>query len=358
MLKMRSGLDLRAGELSGGSAAGPGSANPGSGPGFNLGSVELSALVALCGVSEGKLAVSELAVRMGADESAATRAVQSLEEKQFVTTVRARRKEVSRSTSAHASAFEALLALHPHVDFAEVLAHSSLRVLSAFTGRPCSVEKIARISRLPVVTVRRAVSKLMGRGILVRQTPGEYQIALSSLALQNFVQAYAVFAIRRKAWQGSLICVGPNALVRTERALPFGFALTGVSVLHRFGVPVVQTDYRDYWFNLFVGSPLEPSLEEAVVHALARSTILSSAREASYALLVLLKNWAKLDKQAFLKAAEDYNVTDAVERSISFVQGFILGLPMPQPPVQGFASRGGPLFPSVEEFRELVKQYA
>lgn len=320
---------------------------------FDLGTGELSALTALSKTQE--LSMAELAKRMDADGSVATRAVQRLEEKQFVTTVRTRKKHVSLSTSAHAVAYQSLLNLHPHVDFAPALSHSSLRVLTAFTGLPCTIEKMARITRTPVVTVRRVVSNLMDRGILVRQDGREYQLALSGL--QEFVQAYCRFALGEKCGTTAFIHVGPNAVIRTSDRVPSVLVPTGLSVLNEFGVDLIQGDACDYHVNLFNEENKAVTMERAFVHALLRASVLSSGRESSFVLLAMHKNWNRLDAALFLQEAEDFNVLDDANQALNRIDRFQRKAPWPRPFIQAIPA-SGPLWPSLEEFQELVDQYA
>lgn len=297
-----------------------------------------------------------LAERMNASRSQVSRAVTSLEKKEFLRTSRARHKTVRFSPSGHAAAFRTFLSLHPHVEVAPILANSSLRILTAFTGLPVSVEQIARVSRTPAITVRRALNRLMQKGILVRQEKNHYQIALSGL--QKLVQDYVLFELQKKAGLSGLICYGPNVVVRTEYSMPSGFVLSGLSVFHRFGVPIVQTTLQDYKSNLFDETPVQPSLEEAVVHALVRASKISSVREASYGMLVLHKNWQTLDKKMFLQVAGDFGINSCAQESLNLVKKFINGEPWPAPMIFGAGKPGGPFYPSTEEFQELVGQYA
>ena len=325
---------------------------------FGLTRVELSVLATLQQSGENKAgwSVVSLAGKMAVSCAQVSRAVASLEKKEFVTAARSRQKLVQFSSAGHASAFLYLLGLHPHVDFVSTLSNSSLRVLSAFTGSAIAIEQMARISRTPTVTVRRTVSKLMERGILVRQEKNQYQLALSGL--QTFVQAYATHSLQEKAGVDGLICCGPNAVLRTKTPIPRRFELTGVSIFYRFGVPIVQTDFQDYWFNLFDSKTKKPSLEEAVVHALVRSTLISSGREVSYAMLVLYNNWKKVDQKQLLQTAQDYCIESDARHCVNLVEKLVLGGRWPEPLVQGFRKVGGPRYPGFEEFQELVTQYA
>ncbi|MDP2718040.1 MAG: MarR family transcriptional regulator, partial [Candidatus Micrarchaeota archaeon] len=316
---------------------------------LDLSGGELTALKVLSNTSG--LTMAELAQRMGGSASVATRAVQHLEQRQFVTTVRTRQKRVSLSTSAHALAFQALLNLHPHVDFASTLSHSSLRVLSAFTGRACTIGKMAQRSRTPQVSVRRVVSRLMEQGILVRQMGREYQVALSGL--ENFVQAYCRFALGEKCGSAGFIHVGPNAVVRTSNPVPPLLAPTGLSVLNEYGVDLIQADAHDYYVNLFDESGKKVTFEQALVHALLRATLISSGRESAYALLAMNKNWNRFDRASFFEEADDFNVLNVANEAVGRIERFQRKAPWLEPLTISMPM-AGTLWPSLDEFQELV----
>jgi len=320
---------------------------------FALGTPAFSALTTLS--RNGGMPLAELAKRIGSNLSVVSRAVQQLEELQFVTTDRNRRKTVALSPSAHAQTFRSLVDLHPHVDFAPVLAHSNLRILSAFTGRALSTRKIARIIRTPEATVRRVVSELRDVGIMVRQPGYEYQIALSGL--ENFVQSYCRFALAEKTGSTAFVHVGPNAVLRTSEAPKPAMVLTGLSVLHQYGVALNQGNVRDYFINLFDENPVPVRLEQALVHGLVRATVQSSGRESAYVLLALHKNRGKIDLDSILQEADDFNTSNAAQEAITKIDQYGRGIAWPAPLIQRPSSQD-PLWPSFEEFQQLVAQYA
>jgi hypothetical protein len=131
---------------------------------------------------------------------------------------------------------------------------------------------------------------------------------------------------------------------------------TGLSVLNEFGVRVIQTDFKDYYYNVF-GVVGKPSLEEAVVHVLLRSTLSASAREASYALLALQKNKKKVNAKKLLVAASDLGVEQVARQALDFVDAFTENREIKWLIGEDFPRVEGPVFPSFEEFKELVKQY-
>lgn len=320
-----------------------------------LSSLEISILRILAGKPQTETTISGVAALAKTSRSSASRAANELEKKGFVVSERGRSKHILLSNSAHAIAARQLFSLHPHIPFDNALSHSSLKVLSAFTGQPCSAEKTARATRTPEITVRRVFAKLLNFGVLLRPKRAEYQIALSGL--REFVQSYVLYGLEKKSGENGIWHCGPNGLIRTAAKLPPAFAPTGLSVFREHGIPIIQTDLRDYFFNLFDGKPKKPSFEESIAHALARATISSSSREVCYAMLAIHKNRKKLKQQRLLEAAGDFGVHSAAEHCLELVKKFGKGEKWPEPMIQ-LPPVGGPAYPSYEEFNELVKQYA
>lgn len=324
---------------------------------FGLRGGEVVAFGELCNRVE-PITVGGLAASLGWSKSAVSRAVSGLASKGLAEVQRTgRSKRVLPSKTAHSAALKELLASYPHVAFDELLAGSALRVLSGMIFAPASVVQIARRSFTPEITVRRVLAKLLERGLIFRRRQGAYEIALQGL--DEFVQAYAAISLEaeRSGVSGSLIVRGANGLLRTSSpSVPKSMVLTGLSAFGRYGVSVVQTDFRDYYFNAF-GKPHRLGIEEVVIHAILRSTAVSSGREVSFALLVLYKNRKKINEVRLFECAGDFGAEYAVKHSWEFVDCVISGKPVPKSLADFGSKTGGPLLPDAEEFRELVRQY-
>jgi hypothetical protein len=283
----------------------------------------------------------------------------SLAEKKLVVLSRdGKRKSVVVSDAPHALALTAFFAARPYFD-ARLLAFSSIRVLSGLLFPNSSVARVKRASFLPEITIRRVLSKLLDAGAVGRRGSSDYFILMPELgkAVGELV-SFAATQARNNAG-GSLITRGPFGFLRTSAAVesvPRFAKPTGLSVLNEFGVNVIQTDFKDYYYNVF-GVVGKPSLEEAVVHVLLRSTLSPSAREASYALLALQKNKKKVKAKKLLVAASDLGVEQVARQALDFVEAFAENREVKWLAGEGFQRVEGPVFPSVEEFKELVKQY-
>ncbi|MFH0973805.1 MAG: hypothetical protein V1817_03405, partial [Candidatus Micrarchaeota archaeon] len=304
-----------------------------------------------------------LAVRVGAPESVVSRALKALSEKKLVVVSRnGKRNSVVVSDAPHAMALKALFAARPYLDL-RVLVHSSIRVLSGLLFPNASVARVKRVGFLPEITVRRVLSKLLDAGVVGRRSSNDYFFLMPELekAVSDYV-SFAVMQAKQDA-SGSLIARGPIGFLRTSAAsegIPRFMKPTGLSVLNEFGVGVIQTDFKDYYYNVF-GVVKKPALENVVVHVLLRSTLSLSSREASYALLALRKNWKTFDEEKFLMVASDLGVEFVARQSLDFVENFensLAGREEAKPSIGvGFPRVEEPVFPSFEEFRELVKQY-
>jgi predicted transcriptional regulator len=345
-----------------------------SGLDWRLGYSELVVFKALCGSSSAGKEGSDygekpeygkgLASRLSVPESVVSRALNSLAEKKLVVLSRdGKRKSVVVSDAPHALALTAFFAARPYFD-ARLLAFSSVRVLSGLLFPNSSVARVKRVSFLPEITVRRVLSKLLDAGVVGRRGSSDYFILMPELekAVCELV-SFAVTQARNNAGGitagGSLVVRGPFGFLRTSavnESIPRFAKPTGLSVLNEFGVRVIQTDFKDYYYNVF-GVVGKPSLEEAVVHVLLRSTLSASAREASYALLALQKNKKKVNAKKLLVAASDLGVEQVARQALDFVDAFTENREIKWLIGEDFPRVEGPVFPSFEEFKELVKQY-
>ena len=248
---------------------------------FALGTRELLLLQLLCAFdsSAPSYSLSEAAKKMGVSVPVVSRVAASLDEKGFLELKReGKRKIIYFSKAPHATAFIELAGGNPHVALEKILSDSSVRVLSGMLHPPVSVEAISRTTRTPEITVRRTLAKLLEKGIVVRMKPAEYGIALPRL--HDFIEKYAEYVLRSRIsrLRGALNPWWPNALFRTTEQPKDFMVPTGISIFNKYGIKLIQTDFRDYYFSAFDGKPKQPTLEEAVVHALTWTVRNSSAR--------------------------------------------------------------------------------
>lgn len=202
----------------------------------------------------------------------------------------------------------------------------------------------------------------MMKGVVLQPKRGIY--ALSLPGIWKFLDAYRLFFAEelRKGIGGSLIVSKNWGILRTSHTnLPANFIKTGISLFRDFGVPLNLTDFHDYYYSI-LGKTKKPSREEILVHAILRSTLLNSSREISYVLLAMEKNLKKLNKGKFMEAAKRFGVERVAEECWEYLENFdkpeskrVMVELLSHPLV--FSKVQGPVFPSKEEFRDLVKQY-
>ena len=130
---------------------------------------------------------------------------------------------------------------------------------------------------------------------------------------------------------------------------------TGLSVFSNYGVKLIETDFKDYYYNLL--KPVKKlSLEEVLIHALVRLMLVSSSREISYTLLVIAKNRKKLNEKRFLETARDWGVESSAKQCIEFVNAVLVGKEVAKQAVNFGMGVELPAFPDVVEFNELLTQ--
>jgi DNA-binding MarR family transcriptional regulator len=292
--------------------------------------------------------VKTIAVKTGLSEAVVSRAVTALSEKGLIFSTRKKFREVSISEAPHAQAFRALFLSRPYIDF-RVLDYYNMRVLSGLVFGNASVARVKRLAFLPEVTVRRVIRVLLNKALVGRRGPAGYYIIIPEV--EKAVSEYVSFAVRAagKGASGLVVTRGFYGFVRANAVVPEFMKPTGLSVLNRFGVGVVQTDFRDYYYNI-LKKVKEPCVEEAVIHSLIMSN--SSVRENSYALLALHKNFDKINVKKFLEIAGDLNAVQIARRAIEFVENS-------SKKAEGLEASEltASDFPSFSEFSEMVKRY-
>ncbi len=320
---------------------------------------EIRAFKVLCLGKKEDGSIVGLASSLATSKSFTSRIVGSLVKKGFVELTRqGKKKTVKISPAQHAVMLKELMVTNQHVALEEVLQGAGVQVLTGLLYTPASVEEISAISFSPEVTIRLVLTRMLDRGIVTRPKPAVYSIILPRL--RDFVESYARFAVeaKRAGIRGSLIIRGASGLIRTsDRNVPNFMAPTGLSSFGGYGIKLVQTDFKDYYYNVL--KPVKKlSLETVLVHSLVRLTLVSSSRELSYTLLVMTKNRKKLNTKRFLETARDYGVESSAKECIKYIDTVLAGKEIVKPLVDFGIRVEGPAFPDEKEFMELMKQYA
>ncbi len=318
---------------------------------FGLSKVDLRVLALLC--TSNSLSVKDIAVKLNISNAVVSRSVRSLFEQDFIVFTRSRRKLVSLSGSSHASSFKVLVSFENHIDFSKVLDGGSLRVLSGLLY--CnSVREVSEVTSVPEVTVRRVLMKLRYGAIVFKKGVSDYVIRLD--LVRNFVEVYCNYFLNNKieGLNGSLICRGPLGLLYSkDNPLDF-LVLTGTSVFHEYGIQLILTRQREYYFNLFK-EKTKLSLEDVLVHALTRSVVEESSRSLNYVLLVLNKNFKKINKNKFLIISKKFGIKKEGGNCLKLIEDFKKGKEWSEELHDEFAKHKQ--FFSRTEFQELVNQY-
>ena len=292
-------------------------------------------------LKEESSSVKALAIKTSLSGSVVSRALNSLSGKGMIVLRRGKTKTASVSDAPHAQAFKSLFLTYPYIDFS-ILSHNNMRVLSGLVFPNASVARVERTSVIPQPTIRRILSSLLQKALVGRKSINNYFITLPEL--QNAVIEYSSFIVRKNSVAGSLITRGFHGFLRTNSAkIPELMKPTGLSVLNRFGIGIIQTDFKDYYYHAFK-KVKNPSIEEVIIHALIRAEHSNNSRENSYALLALHKNFGKINVGKFLEVAGALNAILIARRSLEFVKGFAVE--------KQYLNESKSL-----EFRELVEQY-
>lgn len=343
---------------------------------LSLGKTEISAFQALCAMQE-ECTVGKLAKALNRSKSFVSRAAKTLADKGLIEIQRSGKKKILKiSRSQHAIALRELMASNSHVPFIEVLSGSTIAILTGLLYKPASVDTITRLTFTPKITVRRNLSRLLNLGVITRHQrkarslttesqcqkhcahKHEYAIALHGLS--EFIQKYTEYVVQasRKNITGSLVIRRTSGLIRTNAtSVPSFMVPTGLSVFNKYGIGIVQTDFQDYYFNVLETRVKKLTFEEVIVHALVRTTIISSSREVSYVLLVIAKNRKTLNQKRFLEIARDYGVESSAKQCVEFVDSVLSGKEISKPLVDFGTIVDRPVFPDQKEFMELLKQY-
>lgn len=314
-------------------------------------------------IAKGELSLEEVATESGISHSRASRLVKSLVEKGFLNSrTKGWKKKVALSNSAHSLTLKELIESSPHITFDTILGNSAIGVFMGFSEKGSSADQIAQMAATPEITVKRTLAKLMMKGVVLQPKRGTYVLSLPGI--WKFLDAYRLFLAEefRKGISGSLIVSKNWGILRTSHInLPANFIKTGISLFSDFGVPLNLTDFHDYYYSI-LGKTKKPSREEILVHAILRSTLLNSSREISYVLLAMEKNLKKLNKGKFMEAAKRFGVESISEECWKYLENFnkpesiTVTAKFPLHPL-AFSKLQGPIFPSKEEFGDLVKQY-
>lgn len=271
---------------------------------------ELRVLSAL----DGQMSVSELAEATGLARSHTSETVAELASKELVRKQRDGKRTVVRAERVEpVEIFRDVVHRHPHVDFSELLHGKALRVLYCLDS-PATVAEIAERADEHRNTVHRVVKRLQTRGI-VGKNAGTYRLNEEFEKLSAFARALSSHynAIRTPVTSWTVIWETLDEfLIQTEQDVDDpAFRLTGPRKFADFGVPLVATNRRQYFYSERKET-LTP--EDVVCHTLL---VDDSARYRSYCLLLVLN--ADVDREALRSRARHYGVASTIDELLEYV---------------------------------------
>jgi len=237
-------------------------------------------------------------------------------------------KYVYFDNSKHALLFRQLLLRYDHIKWENILSGLAIDVLFQTIDR--SELTFKNFSK---ATFWRYMRDLMSHGIITRSEDDFYEINPRFSILKDFLIEYQRFlldAIVRSVsasavilWQKDLEC-----LIRVPKDVNISqksFLRTAVSRFNDFGLPLI-TDFDIYFYS----SNMETiRVEDVILHTLLIER--DNPRYTLYGLLLLKKQWRRINKEYLLKEAQTFDLSLQLNAMFQFLktQGVRRGLALP-----------------------------
>jgi len=237
-------------------------------------------------------------------------------------------KYVYFDNSKHALLFRELLLRYDHIKWENILSGLAIDVL--FQTIDKSELTFKNFSK---ATFWRYMRDLMSHGIITRSEDDFYEINPRFSILKDFLIEYQRFlldAIVRSVsasavilWQKDLEC-----LIRVPKDVNISqksFLRTAVSRFNDFGLPLI-TDFDIYFYS----SNMETiRVEDVILHTLLIER--DNPRYTLYGLLLLKKQWRRINKEYLLKEAQTLDLSLQLNAMFQFLktQGMRRGLALP-----------------------------
>lgn len=286
-----------------------------------------------------KLSVGKLAITLGASKGFASRVVKSLERKGIIETKQeGMRKTAEISKADFAQRLSEMVRAEPYVPWEKVLSYSNMSTLLASVTGETDFER-----GLSSSTKWRALRNLSMHG-LVSQTNKTVHYGTNNPKMNSFAGEYADHISRRLAQE----LLPPNAVVIWRKGYSYFFKVrnekpqrrkveddripamqlhkTALSVYPSYGIKFITDD--DYYYS-------EPGkrklpIEEVLLHTLLIDP--SSQMYATYALLLIYKERAKIDLKLLSKLSSRYELTTNVKNIVEYIRsdGKLRAWPLPK----------------------------
>ena len=237
-------------------------------------------------------------------------------------------KYVYFDNSKHALLFRELLLRYDHIKWENILSGLAVDVLFQIIDK--SELTFKNFSK---ATFWRYMRDLMSHGIITRSEDDFYEINPRFSILKDFLIEYQRFlldvivrSVSASAvilWQKDLEC-----LIRVPKDVNISqksFLRTAVSRFNDFGLPLI-TDFDIYFYS----SNMETiRVEDVILHTLLIER--DNPRYTLYGLLLLKKQWRRINKEYLLKEAQTLDLSLQLNAMFQFLktQGVRRGLALP-----------------------------
>ncbi|MDH2906310.1 MAG: MarR family transcriptional regulator [Methanomassiliicoccales archaeon] len=287
-------------------------------------------------LAHGSFSIGELATRMNLSDGSASKIVSGLFRKGFISRKReGLRIIVEPSSNSHARNLTDLILAYAQIPWENVLAYSSLPILSRDLG---GAEFPTSISQ----STRWRVEHNLG---LYGLPPGKRNLTLS-LKIEQFINAHVEFARRQLADKilpkGSVMvwAKGFNFIAKTKKGEVNESSClkkTAISAFPGYGIRFI-TDSEYFFYDPFQRNL---TLEDIIIHTILIDP--SSRTNIGYATLLLLKEKSRVSLESLLQKAQGLYIEEDVKDVISLIQTH--------------KHTGGLSIPGWEEIQELAELY-
>jgi len=268
----------------------------------------------LCGLgSRGYETHSELVHALNKSQTRISIALQDLERLGIIMSEKkGLSKRVRLSGSKHVLLLKRLFTKYPNLRFEKYLSGSSVEVLLPLAYLKCNVSEIAEQSGYSERTVLRALNRLIEIGMTIGERKC-YSINPRFNTLSEFLREFQAYTNVGLAYEFSKTATilwqrGKEFLIETKGGCENEhFLLTGYEKLGEFGIPLILTDIKHYFYTEYKN---RLCLEDMCLHILTLEP--ASTRPILYVLLAVSKNKGKIDWKYLKKESEKYDLKKIV----------------------------------------------
>ncbi|MEM2148081.1 MAG: winged helix-turn-helix transcriptional regulator [Candidatus Bathyarchaeia archaeon] len=308
-----------------------------------LNALQLRILRSLCSTPYAQ--IKELAEHVGRSLTRVSLALKELGDKGLVEVQKGGiSKQVAISGNKHSTLLKTFISEHQHMKLEEILSGPVLEILLPLAYSKMKLSEMVEKSGYSERTVRRVMKRLKEYGIVA--TENFYYSGASAFGLlYEFVKEFQHYLNLKKVLGFSADAVilwerGKEFILKTERDIEESENLfsTCFAKMHDYGIKLMLPIHRYYFYT-----PYKKQLgaEDVVLHTLVVDKM--STRNILYVLLLVTKNWEKVDFDYLKKESEKFQLEEMVDQLFGYLK-----------------SRGKlkpTYFPSWEEFKLKAEEY-